>query len=100
VEARARPPAAALLAEQSAGCGKSGRPSKLDLSGAAKYDGQDVREGKNTVKIHANRPVPGKRGPVCEQAVEQYIPKQYNDESTLAVEVAPGKTRHDFGLKK
>jgi hypothetical protein len=111
------------------GCGKSG-PSKLDVSGTVKYDGQEVtegfitffpedksvgpeagpikdgkytakvREGKNKVQIQANRPVPGKKGPMGEQAVEQYIPKQYNEETTLTADVGSGKTQHDFDLKK
>jgi hypothetical protein len=112
-----------------AGCGQSG-PSKLDVSGTVKFDGQDVtdgyitfvpedktvgpeagpikdgkytaqvREGKNKVKIQATRPVPGKKGPMGEQAVEQYIPKQYNEETTLSADVARGKTEHNFDLKK
>ena len=111
------------------GCGGSG-PSKLDVSGTVKFDGQEVtdgyitfipedksvgpeagpikdgkysakvREGKNKVQIQANRPVPGKKGPMGEQAIEQYIPKKYNEETTLAVDVARGKTEHNFDLGK
>jgi hypothetical protein len=112
-----------------AGCPKAG-PSFYTVSGTVKYDGQDVtdgfitflsddptvgaeagpikngrytakvREGKNMVKILANREVPGKKGPMGEPAVEQYIPRKYNDETTLSVEVGPGKTQHDFDLAK
>ena len=111
------------------GCGGSGQ-SKLDVSGTVKFDGQEVadgyitfvpedksvgpeagpikdgkysakvREGKNKVQIQANRPVPGKKGPMGEQAIEQYIPKKYNEESTLSAEVARGKTEHNFDLQK
>ena len=46
------------------------------------------------------RPVPGKKGLMGEDAVEQYIPKQYNEETTLSADVARGKTEHNFDLKK
>lgn len=112
-----------------AGCGKSG-PAKLDVTGTVKYDGQDVGDGyitflpedktigpesgpikdgkyslkvvagKNKVKVQANHTVPGKKGPMGEDFVEQYIPKQYNDETTLSADVESGKTEHNFDLKK
>lgn len=111
------------------GCNESG-PAKLDVSGTVKYDGQEVADGyitftpadktigpeagpikdgkyrvhavagQNKVQIQANRSVPGKKGPMGEPAVEQYIPKQYNEETTLTADVASGKTEHNFDLKK
>jgi len=117
------------LALAVAGCGKSG-PAMYTVSGTVKYDGQDVtdgfitflpedptagaeagpikagrytakvREGKNKVKVQATRAVPGKKGPMGEQAVEQYIPPKYNDETTLSAAVGSGKTNHNFDLTK
>ena len=112
-----------------AGCGQSG-PKKLDVSGTVKYDGQEVTEGfitffpedknigpeagpikdgrytakavegKNKVQITATRPVPGKKGPMGEDFVEQYIPEKYNTQTTLSAEVGSGKTEHNFDLPK
>jgi hypothetical protein len=111
------------------GCGKSG-PKIYDVSGTVKYEGQDIsegdiiffpedksvgpeagkikdgkytakaREGKNKVYIQASRTVPGKKGPMGEDFVETYIPKKYNDDSTLNADVGSGKTEHTFDLKK
>lgn len=112
-----------------AGCGKSAA-TKLDVSGTVKYDGQDVEDGyitfvpadtsvgpeagpikdgkytakvvagKNTVKIQATRVVPGKKGPMGEDYVGQYIPEKYNEQSELDAEVGVGKTVHNFDLTK
>jgi len=60
-----------------------------------------LREGKHKVEIRASRVVPGKKGPMgTEDLLEAYIPKKYNDQSTLTVEVGAGKTTHDFKLDK
>lgn len=112
-----------------AGCGEPG-PKKYDVTGTVTYDGQPlpqgdivfhpedksvgpeggkikdgkyalkVREGKNRVEIRATRPVPGKKGPMGEDAIEDYIPKQYNEKSKLTAEVGSGKTEHEFTLTK
>ncbi len=117
------------LVVAAAGCGKPAA-TKLDVSGTVKYDGQDVAEGyitfvpgdksvgpeagpikdgkytakvvsgKNTVKIQATRTVPGKKGPMGEDFVEQYIPEKYNDKTELDADIAVGKTTHNFDLKK
>lgn len=109
------------------GCGPSG-PKTYEVSGFVKYDGQDVaegeviftapnggaeggtikggrytvkaREGKNKVEIKASKVIPGKKGGMGEEWVEQYIPEKYNDKTTLTAEVGSGKTSHDFDLKK
>lgn len=111
------------------GCGPSG-PKMLDVTGTVKYDGKDVtegdiafypadknvgpeggkikdgkytmkvKEGKNTVKITAIHTVPGKKGPMGEDAVEQYIPDKYNEKTTLTADVAAGKTEHNFDMPK
>ena len=110
------------------GCGSSG-PKKFDVTGTVKYDGKDVEDGfitftpddktvgpeagpikngkytvkanggKNKVKIQANRLVPGKKGPMGEDAIEPYIPTKYNDSTTLEVDIGAGKTEHNFDLK-
>ena len=60
-----------------------------------------VREGKNRVEIRASRAVPGKKGPMGnEDFLEPYIPKKYNEKSTLTADVGDGKTTHDFKLEK
>ena len=58
-----------------------------------------VRKGKNAVQIRATRPVPGKKGPMGEQLIEDYIPAKYNDQSTLTIDVAAGQLKHDFALQ-
>ena len=35
-----------------------------------------------------------------EDWVEQFIPEQFNEQTTLSAEVGPGKIKHDFELKK
>jgi hypothetical protein len=117
------------MAFVAAGCGKSG-PKLMEVSGTVKYDGQDVaegdiafipedktvggeggkikdgkytlkvKEGKNKVQIFASRAVPGKKGPMGEDLVEQYIPEKYNDKTELTADVGAGKTTHNFDLKK
>jgi len=119
---------AALFA--TAGCDSEKGPKKIAVSGTVKFDGQPmpdgdimftpddksvgpeggkikdgkysfkVREGKNKVQIFATREVPGKKGPMGEQAVEQYVPEKYNNQTTLSAEVASGKTEHNFDLSK
>lgn len=111
------------------GCGESG-PKKYDVSGTIKMDGKEVTEGEivfesdnpsfgpeggpikdgkytakahegnNKVQIRATRVVPGKKGPLGEDWVEQYIPENYNEKTTLSVVVGSGKTQHDFNLPK
>lgn len=110
------------------GCG--GGAKKYDVSGTVKYDGQEVgegqitftpedktigpeggaikdgkytvkvREGKYKVSIQANRTVPGKKGPMGEPFVEQYIPDKYNDKTTLSADVSSGKSDQNFDLAK
>ena len=58
-----------------------------------------VRPGKNKVQIRATRPVPGKKGPMGEQLIEDYVPAQYNDQSTLSIDVSASQLKHDFALK-
>lgn len=112
------------------GCSSEVGPKKYDVSGTVKFDGKEVaegeivfqsdnpsigaeggtikngkytlkaREGKNKVEIRATQVVPGKKGPMGEDWVEQFIPAQYNDSSTLSAEVGSGKTKHDFDLPK
>jgi hypothetical protein len=65
-------------------------------------DGQyrvQVKGGKKKVQIRATRPVPGKKGPMGEEAIEDYIPARYNARTELGVEVGAGRTRHDFALQ-
>lgn len=111
------------------GCGQSG-PKMLEVTGTVTYDGKEVsdgdilfapddntvgpeggkivagkyalkvKEGKNAVKITATRVVPGKKGPLGEDWVEQYIPEKYNDKTELSADVGGGKTEHNFELKK
>ena len=112
------------------GCSNEVGLKKYDVSGTVKVDGTEVaegeiifqsddqsagaeggtikdgkyaskaREGKNKVQIRATRIVPGKKGPMGEDWVEQFIPEQYNENSTLTAEVGSGKTIHNFELKK
>ena len=112
------------------GCSNEVGPKKYDVSGAVKVDGKEVaegeiifqsddqsvgaeggtikdgkyalkaREGKNKVEIRATRIVPGKKGPMGEDWVEQFIHEQYNEKSTLTAEVGSGKTKHNFELQK
>ena len=59
----------------------------------------NVRPGKNKVEIRATRPVPGKKGPMGEQLIEDYIPARYNDASTLTIDASASQLKHDFALK-
>jgi hypothetical protein len=60
-----------------------------------------VKEGKHKVTIQASRPVPGKKGPMGEDAIEDYIPPQFADvnKTELSADVGPGKTEFNFPLK-
>jgi hypothetical protein len=55
--------------------------------------------GKNKVQIRATRLVPGKVGPMGEPAIEDYIPAEYNDKTTLIREVGENHTEFNFELK-
>ena len=110
------------------GCSASG-PRKVEVSGTVKFDGKEVaegdivfhpedksagpdgakivggkytiqaREGKNKVEIHATRTVPGKKGPLGEDWVEDFIPAEYNDKSTLSHDVkSSGNSNVNFDL--
>ena len=111
------------------GCGQSG-PKMLDVKGTVNFDGKPVaegdiaflpeneavggegakikdgqysmkvKEGRNKVRITGSRVVPGKKGPMGEDWVEQFIPQKYNDTTTLTAEVSAGKTQHNFDLTK
>jgi hypothetical protein len=111
------------------GCGQGG-PKMLDVKGTVKFEGKPiaegdiaflpeneavggegakikdgkysmkVKEGRNKVRITGSRVVPGKKGPMGEDWVEQFIPQKYNDTTTLTAEVSAGKTQHDFDLAK
>ncbi len=63
----------------------------------------EVEAGPMLVEITASRVVPGKFTEVNpgekDPVYEMYIPKQYNKESTLKIEVAPEKSEHSFELK-
>jgi hypothetical protein len=118
----------AILGGVSAGCGDSG-PRKYDVSGKVSWDGNPIpvgdimfvpeaadvaREagkikdgayhlkafaGKYKVEIRATREVPGKKGPMGEQAIEDYIPEKYNAQTILNADVGPNKREFDFSLK-
>jgi hypothetical protein len=105
-------------------------PKKHDITGTVSYNGQTIsegditllpadgsvggeggkikdgkyamkaREGKNKVQIMATRAVPGKKGPMGEDLVEQYIPEKYNEKTTIEVTVESGKTEYNFDLPK
>lgn len=72
-------------------------------SEAAKIEGgtyqATVRPGKSSVQIRATRPVPGKKGPMGEQLIEDYIPSKYNDQSSLSIDVSTSQRKHDFQLQ-
>ena len=44
-------------------------------------------EGKYKVEIISTRVVPGKKGPMGEDAIEEFIPEKYNTKTTLSAEV-------------
>ena len=58
-----------------------------------------VRPGKNKVQIRATRPVAGKKGPMGEQLIEDYVPAKYNDRSDVSIDVSASNLKHDFALK-
>lgn len=57
-----------------------------------------VRPGSRKVEIRAVRMVPGKKGPMGEDAHEDYIPAQYNDNTTLTADVQPG-SKNEFSFQ-
>jgi len=59
----------------------------------------NVRPGKSKVQIRATRLVPGKKGPMGEPAIEDYIPAKYNDQSNLSIDVSASQLKHDFPLQ-
>ncbi len=59
-----------------------------------------VRPGTRKVTIRATKLVPGKQGPMGEDAYEDYIPANYNDNTTLTADVISGKKNEiSFSLK-
>ncbi len=46
-----------------------------------------ANEGKYKVEITATRLVPGKKGPMGEPAIEEFIPAKYNTKTTLGADV-------------
>jgi len=58
-----------------------------------------VRPGQSKVQIRASRPVPGKKGPMGEQLIEDYIAAKYNDQTTLSIDVSTSQRKHDFQLQ-
>jgi hypothetical protein len=121
---------AGLLTAAALGCGSSG-PREYEVTGTVTFDGQrvpvgditflpeekefgpdagkivdgqyraKVKAGKKRVVIQASRPVPGKKGPMGEPAIEDYVPARYSDrdKTELRAEVGEGKTEHSFALK-
>jgi len=68
------------------------RPEKPSTApqGAMIKDGSFVMkasEGKYKVEIISTRVVPGKKGPMGEDAIEEFIPQKYNTKTTLGAEV-------------
>jgi hypothetical protein len=120
----------AAVATAAVGCGSSG-PREYEVTGTVTFDQQPVvdgdiifvpeekefgpdagkivdgkyrakvKAGKKRVVIQASRPVPGKKGPMGEQAIEDYIPFRYSDreKTELRADVGEGKTEHSFALK-
>lgn len=117
-----------LLVSLAAGCGPAG-PKLLSVSGTVTFNGAPVNEGyisfepldgksasgggpivagkfqgqtsagKNRVRISATREA-GPVDPVMGQAPRvPYIPAQYNDQSTLEIDVQPNKTTFPFDLQ-
>ena len=110
------------------GCSESG-PRKVEVSGTVKYDGKEItegeivfhsvdksagpdgakivngkytinaREGKNKVEIRATHKIPGKKGPMGEDWVDQFITEEYNDKTTLSHDVkSSGNSGVNFDL--
>src|SRR5687767_2891918 len=93
-----------------AGCGGSGSKVR-EVTGTVTFDGKEVaegeiifspedpalspdsgtikdgkytakvKEGKHKVRINASRAVPGKKGPMGEDWIEEYIPEKYNEKT-------------------
>lgn len=58
-----------------------------------------ANEGKYKVEIISTRVVPGKKGPMGEDAIEEFIPEKYNLQTTLSAEVkSSGKNELLFEL--
>src|SRR5690242_5488160 len=57
-----------------------------------------LHPGQSKVQIRATRPVPGKKGPMGEQLIEDYVPAKYNDKSELTIDVSKTQNKHDFQL--
>jgi len=58
-----------------------------------------LRPGESKVQIRASRPVPGKKGPMGEQLIEDYLPPKYNDQSDLKIDVSKDQRQYDFPLR-
>jgi len=80
------------------------RPEKPSTApqGATIKDGSfqmKASEGKYKVEIISTRVVPGKKGPMGEDAIEEFIPQKYNTKTTLGAEVKSfGKNELIFEL--
>jgi len=80
------------------------RPEKPSTApqGATIKDGSfqiKASEGKYKVEIISTRVVPGKKGPMGEDAIEEFIPQKYNTKTTLEAEVkSSGKNELIFEL--
>jgi hypothetical protein len=80
------------------------RPEKPSTApqGAMIKDGSfqmKASEGKYKVEIISTRVVPGKKGPMGEDAIEEFIPQKYNTKTTLGAEVkTTGKNELLFEL--
>lgn len=80
------------------------RPEKPTIApqGAMIKDGSfqmKANEGKYKVEIISTRVVPGKKGPMGEDAIEEFIPEKYNTKTTLSAEVkSTGKNELLFEL--
>ncbi len=80
------------------------RPEKPSIApqGAMIKDGSfqmKASEGKYKVEIISTRVVPGKKGPMGEDAIEEFIPQKYNTKTTLGAEVkTTGKNELIFEL--
>jgi hypothetical protein len=80
------------------------RPEKPSTApqGAMIKDGSfqmKASEGKYKVEIISTRVVPGKKGPMGEDAIEEFSPQKYNTKTTLGAEVkTTGKNELLFEL--
>lgn len=76
---------------------------KIAAEGAKIKDGKYsllLTKGKYKVRITANRKVAGKKGPMGEDFMEQFVPKKYNEATTLIADVTGEKKPIDFELTK